>query len=442
MAGEKSPRPHPKPVPPAVNSTPPAQPPAPAAGGSAVPGPAASPAPNVNKASPTPPAPLPGDKPPALPESPVATCCPDVSTFEGSKIRANYFGFDPKTNLVANAGTDEYWLPPAKAKTLPSNRTTRDGARWVSVGVGKETEVEISFAGQTGNGCIANCTYEIAPASIADVVTKAVNASGVVFKIKGKAQGEASLKVVCQGKTIGWFHIWCKQPARIRLDIGTLLTANSRAATYSAADMEAVMNRIYSQALVEIIVRDVGTIDITANATVTKLEEPFFKATSFAPDPALLTAAHLAARAVLEADAKKAKKPFAHAPYQLFYYVPAAIGPAWGGEVLQIGKSPGFVYFDGGANSYNSMAHELGHSFGLRHPSDSSVTGQLPAHLVTSKGSATLAQAATNTEPAVPANGAHANIMALDPLNLMGYWSPKAPREPLRYGQWKSCARS
>ena len=28
--------------------------------------------------------------------------------------------------------------------------------------------------------------------------------------IKGKAEGESSLKVICDGNDIGWFHIWCK----------------------------------------------------------------------------------------------------------------------------------------------------------------------------------------------------------------------------------------
>lgn len=137
--------------------------------------------------------------------------CPEVSTFEGSRTRARYFGFDPKTDLVANPGTDEYWIPMHKVKSLPSSRTTRDGARWISVGVGQETEIEISFAGQMGNGCIVNCAYDMSPRTVAEVVTRIATASGVAFKIKGKAEGEASLKVICQGKTIGWLHIWCKK---------------------------------------------------------------------------------------------------------------------------------------------------------------------------------------------------------------------------------------
>src|SRR4051812_48347945 len=113
----------------------------------------------------------------AEPGDPVKRCpesCPDVSFFEGSKTRSKYFGFDHKTNRVVKHGKDEYWLPtPAHgAISAPKNRTTRDGARWVSVALGKETEVEIHFAFKRDKciPCIANCTYEVTPAKIAEVV--------------------------------------------------------------------------------------------------------------------------------------------------------------------------------------------------------------------------------------------------------------------------------
>jgi len=109
-------------------------------------------------------------------------------------------------------------------------------------------------------------------------------------------------------------------------------------------------------------------------------------------------------------------------PYAMYYYVPASPAVSqWGGSVIRIGRSPGFVFFDGGASSYNSMAHELGHSLDLRHPSDPSNTRQFAPHLLT---------------------GLSRNIMPSDPLNLMGYNPNKPARTPIRYHQWKTCSRS
>ena len=137
--------------------------------------------------------------------------CSNVSFFEGSTTRANYFGFDHKTNRVVTPGTDEYWLPtpPKGTLTLPSNKLTRDGGRWVSVAVDEETEVEIHFAFKTTDciPCIANTTFEVKPSNIAEVVTTNINAKKATFKIKGKAEGEASLRVICDGNDIGWFKL-------------------------------------------------------------------------------------------------------------------------------------------------------------------------------------------------------------------------------------------
>lgn len=110
--------------------------------------------------------------------------------------------------------------------------------------------------------------------------------------------------------------------------------------------------------------------------------------------------------------------------------------------MINIGSSPAFSYFISASASENSIAHELGYSLGLKHPADASIGAQLPAHLLATKSVATVATAATNTEPAVPANAAAGNVMAVGPLNLMGYWPDKIARKPIRYAQLKACSRS
>ncbi|MEL6621176.1 MAG: hypothetical protein AAFY39_02135 [Pseudomonadota bacterium] len=399
-------------------------------------------------ATPAPPPPSLAPNAPSGPVTAAAVCCPDVATFEGSTgARNTYFGFDDKTNVVQNVGADEYWIPPTDAKSLPGNKETRDGARWVSVAVGREAQVEINFGGTFTNICLANCTYEIAPTSVAEVSSPKPTATGAVFKIKGKSPGEASVKVTCDGQVRGYFHIWCKQRATINLDVGAITTSRATAPGYSVAALTTVLNEIYSQTLIRFVVNDVGTVDLSglpATHAFNVAEAATYSGGVFTSTAPFLTALDAAVQAKLTTAAAGNNTTYTAAPYQLFYYVPTSPArSAWGGSVINVGSSPGYCFFHDGATaaSHNSMAHEQGHAMGLRHPSDGGSAGQL-GHLRGTRGQAVTAMAATNTEPAVPAALAKGNVMAADPLNLLGYWSNKPARKPLRYNQWKSCARS
>lgn len=395
------------------------------------------------------------------PSGPVVTtapCCPDVATFEGSTgARSSYFGFDDKTNLVPNVGVDEYWIPPTDAKTLPGNKETRDGARWVSVGVGREAQVQINFGGTFTAACLGNCTFVVDPATVADVTSGSPAASGAIFKIKGKAAGEASVKVMCDGKLRGYFHVWCEAVATINIDVVGMTTDNTRASNHSVSSVSTVMNRIFSQALVRFQVRDLGTVDISPswmvgwhewwNTTGSTLEisASILNRLHGEADDALNDRRGNIARA-LSGNGTAPTGPNANLPragaYRLYYYIPDPANANAGGSVITIGQSPAFVFFDNSGSSENSAAHEMGHSLGLEHPVHNATRDQFTAHSLGTLNAATTAMPATNTEPAVAANLSGSNIMAADPLNLMGYWRTKSVREPMRYRQWKACKRS
>lgn len=370
--------------------------------------------------------------------------CPDVSFFEGATTRAKYFGFDHKTNLVVKAGTDEYWLPtPARGSiSLPKDRLTRDGARWVSVAVGKETEVEIHFAfkGDECIPCIGNCTYEVKPASLAEVVTKKITAKKAAFKIKGKAEGEGSLKVICSGAEIGWFHIWSRKEGTIKIDVVNLQTTLVSATSFDLAALRAAFEEIFRQNALKIDMISLGNLDLSKDAALATKESTGYDSTGgFNTDMGVLGALHAKASAALKAR-KTAPLPRAGA-YRLYRYIPTGDLTA-AGTVINIGASPAFSFMSDSPAARNSMAHEIGHSLGLRHPSDPSSAKQYATHNRATLSTAVPAYAATNTEPATSAESASGNVMANDPTNLMGYWPDKANRKPIRYHQWKACSRS
>lgn len=377
--------------------------------------------------------------------------CANVSFFEGSTTRANYFGFDHKTNIVA-AANGEYWKPvPDKGTlTMPAfTNITRDATRWVSVAVGKETEVEINFdfKGTECIPCIANSTFKVIPADKAEVVTATITAKKAKFKIKGKAVGEASLKVICDGKDIGWFHIWCEVEKELLLDVACIVTTRAAASAYSLGGMTTYLNDIYRQQLVKLNLKDLGIIDLSANAPLAVIEATeypvaggkFQQGTSGATDTAALTAMDLAAIASVAARTTGASARAG--ARRLYWYIPTA-GAAWGGENVSIGHPATFVYFADGLAARNTCAHEIGHSMKLKHPSDGSGAAQFAPHNLATLNNASPAYTETNTEPASGTNPKHSNVMANDPTNLMGYWPIKASRKYLRYHQWKAADRS
>ncbi|MBT0956274.1 hypothetical protein IV417_02650 [Alphaproteobacteria bacterium KMM 3653] len=352
---------------------------------------------------------------PNAPTGPViamATCCPDVASFEGSAgARSSYFGYDDKTNLVANVGADEYWIPPGDPKTLPASKEERDGARWVSVGVGKETQLEINFDGSFTLSCLANCTYEVDPATVAEVSSPQPTATGAVFKIKGKAAGEATLKVICDGQLRGYFYIWCAVPVVIPVDVASIVTPVSRSVAYVVADLEAYINEVFRQSLISVKLKDAGAINVTPTATT-------YMNGAGAADITHFTELDLLAQAGATMTSN----------YRLYYYV-AKTAHSGGLGIVSGGlgaSGPGWAFFDYDLQaSYNTMAHEFGHLINLSHPLHDFDKDEFPAFQLSNLSG---------------------NVLNDDPWNLMGYQGPVASRgpnrKPLRYRQWKKCNRS
>lgn len=401
---------------------------------------------------------LPDELPPQLEQK----CCPDVATFEGSTgPRRSYYGFDDKTNAVRFTSKTEYWVPPTAEKSLPGDKETIDGARWVSVAKDLETQLEINFDGSFTAGCLANCTYEIEPASIAEVVGAKPLASGVIFKIKGKEIGEASLKVMCEGKLRGYFHIWCALPARLTLNVVNIVSNRSRAAVHSIAELQKELRETFGQMMVYFRINDLGVIDISSGASgegpeadlldeyIEGIESAFYDPDgNFNYYQENLLAISQLVNNKIRSDPDM--KDIPEDSITLYYYTPEKIADGVIGSVINVGASPAFTFIDDPTMSYNTSAHELGHVLGLVHPSDTETlrgiarTAQYPPHHLDTLVLKTENMPATNTEPAVPANegGSGTNILASDPLNLMGYWIDFQQAKPLRYRQWKSCRRT
>jgi hypothetical protein len=379
--------------------------------------------------------------------------CANTAIFEGNTTRSKYFGFDHKTNLIA-AANDEYWLPtPDKGTlTMPGSKFTRDAARWVSIAVDQEVELEIEFAFKPAEciPCIANTTFEVIPANIAEVVTTKVTAKKAAFKIKGKAVGEAALKVKCDGKDQGWFYIWCQNEATIKIDIGVIKTALAPNQAYSLANLTSHFSDIYRQAVLKVDTFDLGVIDLTASPGLAAIEATGYgpggqfldkndSPPSYNQKTTILNALHAAATTSLNARTA-APLPRAGA-YRMYWYVPTG-GCSILGTVLNIGSKISFGFAADSATARNSMAHEFGHSLNLRHPSDPSSASHFAAHNRSTLNTAVPAYTATNTEPSSATDTAASNVMANDPTNLMGYWSDRPNRKPLRYHQWKIASRT
>lgn len=374
--------------------------------------------------------------------------CANVAFFEGSTTRANYFGFDHKTNLKP-AGGNPYWDPvPAKGSLSLPGRLTRDEARWVSVAVGQETEVEINFAFKDAEciPCIGNCTFVVVPGNVAEVITAHVTAKKASFRIKGKAKGEASLKVICDGKDIGWFHIWCEVAKELLVDVACIVTTRTSVVAYDISGLTTYMNEIFRQMLISLNLKDLGTIDLSGNAALATVEGQSYPAgklfqedTDGNQDTVVLTALDDAAMA--QVAARTTGPTGRNGARRLYWYVPN-VGAQWGGMNLEIGHPATFIFFGESVAARNTGAHEIGHSIRLRHPLHDGGAGQFCAHNLATLNQPVPAFDATNTEPATAIASAKANVMANDPTNLMGYWHDKASRKYLRYHQWIATDRS
>ncbi|RLJ40942.1 hypothetical protein BCF46_3513 [Litoreibacter meonggei] len=419
--------------------------------------PAPVPSPTVKPVSPTPIAPVATPSPTLSPVAPtgtltpVASCCPKAAHFTASSTVSDYFGFDDKTNLVSTVGVDEYWLPPTKAKSLPSNRETRDGAAWMSVEEGKTAKAKINFAGHSGVGCISNVTFKPDTPAHVSVVSSTVAGAVAVFEIKGGTEGECSVEVVCSGKTVGYIHVACYKPQAFRVAICNInqpappppppptppagAAAPTTPATppppalnlpvpaMSLSGYQSFFDEVYKQAVAPITLSSLAGYNLPATPSV--LGGNFFDAgNSMGYNHFVANYGSIRAQTDAIHAAVSARDP----GYDYYLYLmpmpnltpPPPETSRLNGYVNTISGTYG-IFFNAGPGLTSTAAHEFGHLLGLRHPNDTAGASQYPTHL----------QATTAAE-------IRANTSVNDTLNLMGYGHPRPARKALRLKQWKS----
>lgn len=385
-------------------------------------------------------------------------CCPQVITF-GFSGAANsaVYGFDDRSNKPARP-EDAYWEPPTKAKKLPSNRETRDGAVWVSVPLGGEVDLMVFLE---GCATASNCSYEVVGGpGVVEVLNPKPAGNMATLKIKGAAEGEASVKVSCRGKVIGYFHVWCKKLAKLRLGVGIIKVTSAKHKSlnlmrpddymvtgplpsvsglslppmYEIPGLSKAVNATFKQALIEFDVQDLGLVDfdqlpgpIRAKARNAAFDGPnalfgadgaidervgFDEQISKQFVATLATLTQLADAQVgggLDYNIWYIRQPNAHALKTL------------GAAVAKSSRDAGMFAF--GPHIYSVLVHELGHMMGLSHVNEPRGGNEtdLPEHLRYNdpKGAAW-----------------HPD----DPTNAMGYNDPQ--NVDLLYRQWKKVART
>lgn len=356
------------------------------------------------------------------------TCCPDVVEFKQRNTRADYFGFDDKTNLAANDGA-RYWDPPTKSKSAPGSRQTRDGSVWLSVEKGQTTKCIIDFTNQLT--CISNCTYEVKPASIASVLTSNITADRAMFEIRGNAKGDCTVIVKCGGKDRGWVHVACHTRKTFNVaicEVNQMVDLPSGVVGPPALTLPRVTMPVSRfQTFFDDVYRDAAVKVNLTGLPVHYLDS----SVDLGPKGGFFDA-----NGQMESPAYRARKPTgiypvtddihsdvsaAHPGYDQYLFLMIPPGDRQSGKGYLNGFARGIggdygIFFNEGASSLSTACHEFGHLIDLRHPNDPSGTGQFPTHL----------RAGDNNRP------------ANDMLNLMGYGGPRPQRKRLRYLQWKA----
>lgn len=300
-------------------------------------------------------------------------CCPPAVEFYGAVVpgQLKFYGYDPLVNrTLPNEDSHVYWyVGPQKGKVdieygslkKPGSRTDMDGSAWFSVGIGETTRFAAEFL---GSGCFENVVFESEDPTIAVPVETKGKSTVMEMAVQGLKMGETTIFARCEGKLVGWVHIWCTRTTLITLDVASLLTKQTGIQLYNVERLQTYLNLVFGQMRIQFHVTDAGVIRLPE----VKFANPLDAGPELEPlEPAMIAAAgdRLGSR------------------YHVIFVVPeASLGKAvWGGQVLSgVGTSKfAYVYsYPDEYTAYQMLAHEVGHLLELSHPVDDADGDEFP----------------------------------------------------------------